>query len=185
LLDNAAFRAVWSRLDGDPRIGALGATTYGVDDARAAVESGLFRSVQVEWNVLNQRVVDTVGQLATTRGVRIAVRSVYLQGALTEEGRALPAFPSLREGVERARSAARALEMPLEVFALRAALEHPHIANVLIGVDRPEQIDAARAVERRASGTTLARDVVEALDLRGDAAVDPRTWTPATMTGAR
>jgi aryl-alcohol dehydrogenase-like predicted oxidoreductase len=169
LATDAGWRSCWSRLRGDPRVDKLGATTYGVADAVAAADSGLFDVVQCEYNVLNQRVV---GALAG-RGIAVAVRSVYLQGALTDEGRALPDRPVLRAGVERARVAARG---SLTRLALRAALEHPAIMHVLVGIDRAAQLDEAIAI---ADGPALDPDqraALATLDLAGDPATDPRTW---------
>ncbi len=152
----------------------LGATTYGVADALAAVESGLFDVVQVEYNLLNQRVVRAIGETAARRSVEIAVRSVYLQGALTDEGRELPDLAPLRRGVAAARSCAEAIG--LTTLALRAALEQKNIGYVVLGFDRTEQIDAA---VRIAAGPVLPPEIasqVDALDLDGDPACDPRSW---------
>ena len=49
--------SAWAALRARPAIASLGATTYGEDDAAAAVESGLFDVVQVEWNLLRQGVL--------------------------------------------------------------------------------------------------------------------------------
>jgi aryl-alcohol dehydrogenase-like predicted oxidoreductase len=169
LADDAAWVRAWSALRGDPRVERLGATTYGVADAVAAAGSGLFDVVQCEFNVLNQRVVSALAG----KPIAVAVRSVLLQGALTDEGRALPDKPALRTGVERAHAVARG---QLTRFALRAALEHAAIAHVLVGIDRQQQLDEAIAI---ATGEPLSQDQREAiasLDLGGDPACDPRTW---------
>jgi aryl-alcohol dehydrogenase-like predicted oxidoreductase len=158
------------RLRGDPRVARLGATTYGVDDAVAAADSGLFDVVQCEFHLLNQGVVAALAG----RKIALAVRSVLLQGALTDEGRALPPLAVLHAGVEHARAAARGIG--LTRLALRAALEHAAIAHVLVGIDRRDQLDEA---VRIANGLPLAADEhaqIAALDLHGDPATDPRTW---------
>src|SRR5262249_11288191 len=90
LANDPHFLACWQQLAKQTPVGALGASTYGPQDALIAVESGLFRVVQIEWNLLNQGVVNRIGNIAERRGVALAVRSVFLQGALTEEGRVLP-----------------------------------------------------------------------------------------------
>jgi aryl-alcohol dehydrogenase-like predicted oxidoreductase len=174
--ENQHFRAAWEKLSGDPRVGALGASTYGVADALAAVESGLFRWVQVEWNLLRPMVIDRVGALAQERGVNLSVRSVYLQGALTDEGRKLPSLPTLEAGVARARALAAQSGLGLTALSLRAALEHRWIARVLMGIDRIEQVDEARAI---AAGAGLSESVLSALpslSLGDDPATDPRNW---------
>jgi aryl-alcohol dehydrogenase-like predicted oxidoreductase len=177
LAEDPMWRDSWLALRGDPRVKELGATTYGREDARAALESGLFDIVQVEFNLLNQGVVELLATLmegALFKKTRVTVRSVYLQGALTDEGRALPANrPTLASGVARARAVAG--KNGLTHLALKAALDHHAIDNVVVGFDRAEQIHAALVLAER----DLSPDVqvaIESLDLGGDPAVDPRTW---------
>lgn len=165
------WRAAWMALRDDPRVAKLGATTYGAADAVAAARSGLFDVVQVEYNLLNQGVVAALEP--EDRAIDVAVRSVYLQGALTDDGRALPELPTLREGLARAREVAG--EAGLTRLALASAVEHPRITHVLLGFDRVEQIDLAiEAVGRSHPACRTERAV--SLDLRGDPAADPRTW---------
>ena len=169
-----AWLAAWSALRGDARAAQLGATTYGVPDAVAAANSGLFDVVQCEFHVLNQGVVNALSEPAALGVITVATRSVLLQGALTDDGRALPELPSLRAGVARARAAAEGVG--LTRLAMRAALEHAAIGHVLVGIDRREQIEeAARIASGPALAPTLAASIA-ALDLGGDPACDPRTW---------
>jgi aryl-alcohol dehydrogenase-like predicted oxidoreductase len=174
--DGAEFQRLWSDLRNDVRVVALGASTYGVNDALAAIRSGLFAVVQVEWNVLNQHVVKAVAEEASRLGVRLALRSVLLQGALTREGRALPELPALRRGVDSARDAARDANVDLECFAIRAALDQP-VAHVLVGFDRMDQIARAVAAARLPS---LDATCVARLDVSPNDALDPRTWPSST-----
>src|SRR5437016_1402983 len=51
------FRHAWKRLRSDESIRALGASTYGPADANADVNSGMLDLFQVEWNILNQKVL--------------------------------------------------------------------------------------------------------------------------------
>lgn len=162
-----AWVAAWRRLRGDARVAQLGATTYGVADAVAAVDSGLFDVVQCEFNLLRQSVVTALAGRITT-----AVRSVLLQGALTDEGRVLPALPALRAGVDRV----RAVSPRVTRLALRAALEHPAIAHVLVGIDRVAQLDEAVAIATGDPLSATERAAIATLDLGDDPASDPRTW---------
>jgi aryl-alcohol dehydrogenase-like predicted oxidoreductase len=167
------FRRAWDALARAPGVKRLGASTYGVVDALAAVRSGFFRVVQVEWNLLNQAVVDAVAAEGRRHGVAIAVRSVFLQGALTDDvSRTLPAIESLRDGVQQARSFAAREGLGLSELALRAALGHPHIDHVLVGIERSRDISDAVS---GASKPPLRLDV-SPLSRSGDPGVDPRTW---------
>lgn len=171
---DASWRAAWLRLRDDERVGALGATTYGVMDAVAAAESGLFDVVQCEYNLLNQSVVSALADHASSRRISVAVRSVFLQGALTDEGRELPALPALRSGVARARAAAGTAG--LTRLALRAALESPAVSYVLVGIDRRGQLEEAVEIAKGLALSSDERAGVASLDLGGDPACDPRAW---------
>jgi 1-deoxyxylulose-5-phosphate synthase len=177
LARDEAWVTAWARVRRDGRARLLGATTYGASDAVAAADSGLFDVIQCEFHLLHQGVVAALADHVRRGAIVIAVRSVYLQGALTDDGRALPTLPVLRDGVERARAAAG--DIGLTRLALRAAIEHPAIAHVLVGIDRREQLDEA---VRIASGPALGaeqRERIASLDLGGDRACDPRTWPVA------
>ena len=170
------FRHAWKRLRSDERIRALGASTYGPADAAAAVDSGMFDLVQVEWNLLNQGVVRTIEVRARQTNVTIAVRSVFLQGALTGDGRPLPPVPGLARAVERVRTAAARCRLPVSHLALRAALDTPGITYVLVGIDHPSQIDVVASICAASRLTVEQQKAVRELDLDGDPAVDPRSW---------
>jgi aryl-alcohol dehydrogenase-like predicted oxidoreductase len=176
LADNAYFRRCWDKLRDDPRIRGLGASTYGSTDALAAVMSGLFQVVQVEWNILNPWVVDAIEGAARARAVRIAVRSVFLQGALTDDARDLPALPVLATRVGRAQQLARRVGVSLRDLALRSALGHPGIDYVLMGVDRLDQIQEAASLANEEAFADPVRDAVRSLSETYDPALDPRTW---------
>jgi aryl-alcohol dehydrogenase-like predicted oxidoreductase len=170
------FRAAWDDLRRSSAIASLGATTYGEDDAAAAVASGLFDVVQVEWNLLRQGVLRRL-QALPRAAVHIAVRSVWLQGVLTPRRRALPGFlRDLGPSLERAAGRAREWGLDLEGLALRAALDQPGVDHVVIGVDAPDQLAAAL---RAARSPRLRPDQLQALaplDRGDDPRTDPRTW---------
>lgn len=171
----APFRDAWVALARDERVRALGATTYGAEDARAAVQSGLFEVVQIEWNLLNQHVLDALGDVPRERGVRIAVRTVLLQGVLA--GRPLPDYiADLAAPRSRLEALARERGLSLPALVMRAALDHPEIDYVLVGADSPGHVapvlEAIRAPRLDAAATAICREV----DRAGSPLVDPLYW---------
>jgi aryl-alcohol dehydrogenase-like predicted oxidoreductase len=171
-----AFGELWRALRAEARVHALGATTYGAPDALAAVQSGFFEVVQVEWSLLNQGVLRAIASAARARGVKIALRSVFLKGVLTSRGHVLPArLLGLRPAVARARELASAWNMELAELALRAALAQ-RADWVVIGVDSRAQLDAALGAARQPRLEAEQLSALDGLD-RGDLALtDPRTW---------
>jgi 1-deoxyxylulose-5-phosphate synthase len=180
LATSTDFNNCWARLQSDPRATALGASTYGARDALAAVRSGLFRVVQVEWNLLNQGVVDAIRDEAGRRGVAIAIRSVLLQGALTEDSRLVPELPRLRQALDSARSLAHAASMPLQDLALRGALNLDGVAHILVGFDHPTQLVHVVQLARLPRWENSITRMIHGLSIWPDPAVDPRTWSTLT-----
>ncbi len=171
--ENAGLTQVRRALAGDPRIGAWGCSTYGVDNALAAVRSRLFTQVQVEWNLLNQAVVEAIASEAHQRQVRIAVRSVLLQGVLSATP--LPAhLAGLAVARQRVELVAAEAGVDVATLAISAACHHPGIDLVLIGLDEPGQLRQALA----GAATNLPLPVRGRLPTLhcGEALTDPRTW---------
>jgi aryl-alcohol dehydrogenase-like predicted oxidoreductase len=136
----------------------------------------LFQVVQVEWNLLNQCVLDEIADASVAAGVTVTVRSVFLQGVLTPKGAALP--PHLRDLAApraRAEQAAASLGIPLNALALRAALGHPARPLVIVGPDREDQLDEIAEHARMGPLDQATLRQLTRLDVGGDL-VDPRTW---------
>jgi aryl-alcohol dehydrogenase-like predicted oxidoreductase len=175
--DHPDFAPAWATLAGDPRLGALGCSTYGVADAVAAVESGWFAVVQVEGNLLNPAVLDAVAGPARARGVAIAVRSVFLQGVLSPKGEVLPpALAGLASARARAAALAARLGLPLHHLALRAVLDHPATTYALVGLDDADQLAATAAAAARPPLDPALRAVLAEVAVADARLTDPRTW---------
>lgn len=176
LADDPHFQCSWRSLRQHPAVEELGATTYGAADARAAVTSGLFGVVQVEWNLLNQATLKALKSVPLGR-TRVAVRSVFLQGVLTRRGERLPShLAGLRGAVDRARRLAERWGIDLQTLALRAALDQAEVAWVVVGAVAVAEIQQMLSVARLPPLGLDQRMQLEALDHSSLAAVDPRTW---------
>jgi aryl-alcohol dehydrogenase-like predicted oxidoreductase len=177
MIDDPYFLALWEFLRGSEGIKGLGASTYGVQDAIAAVQSGLFDLVQIEWNLLNQSVLNAIGQLASQNGVKIALRSIFLQGVLTAKGENLPNH-LLQLSAPRDRAAKLAMDfgMPINALALRAALDHYAKPYVLIGPGRLSQLQEIFEHNKLDTLTESQLKLITTLNEEKNPMVDPRNW---------
>lgn len=135
-----------------------------------------FDIVQLPGNVFDQRLVadGTIADLAN-RGVRVHLRSAFLQGVLLMQPDALPPHFARHSQALAAWHAAvvRSGHTPLSA-ALAFARDIAGVECVLVGAVSPDQLTQtaqAFAVSDPFDATGLASD---ALDL-----IDPRQWTPA------
>lgn len=161
----------------------VGASTYGVEMPLAALETGLFDTLQVTYSVLDQRLADRVFPLAAERNVGLIVRSVLLQGALTGRGDYLPDHLEplrarsrrFRQVVVRLRLTKSGLGLSPAQVALAFGLAHPHPGAVLVGVRTGQELSE----DLQALSVTLPADLLAelyALRLDDDDLLNPGAW---------
>lgn len=176
-VDAAAFDSFRESAE---RTGALpGASVYGASEVVLMAECGA-RRIQAPINAFDTRQRDAAHRC----GVPIDGRSVFLQGVLLEhperaEARA-PGTGRMVRAVDRASSVAG---IPPAV-ALLGWVVHglgPQ-DRVVVGVDRPEELDAI--VSAASLDTSTMRGFMDALAADAsswnvnEGALDPRTWRP-------
>lgn len=162
------------------RAGAVpGASVYEAREVAAMAGCGALR-IQAPINAFDTRQRDAAHRC----GVPIDGRSVFLQGVLLEhpdhaEARA-PGTGRMARAVERASSAAG---IPPAVALLGWAIHGlgPH-DRVVVGVDRPEELDALVSATSLEASTMQGFMDALAVDAGSrsvdDGALDPRTWRP-------
>jgi aryl-alcohol dehydrogenase-like predicted oxidoreductase len=160
----------------DPRIVSLGASTYGPDDAEAAMESGWFDLVQIEWNLLNQGVLRRLARVGQD-GPLLALRSVFLQGVLTDRWQRLPDhLAGLAEALAQISREAAEFGWSVATLALRAALDQAGVSRVVIGLHNEEELCQALSVAAMPPLSAERLSRLESFDRAGDPVTDPRTW---------
>ncbi|TVR39925.1 MAG: aldo/keto reductase [Planctomycetota bacterium] len=171
-LHDSGFLARWRSLAADERIAELGVSVYTGEEALAALALPQLRMVQLPWNLLARWPLQLCAPGLRQHGVRIAVRSVYLQGLLAGR-QPPPAASSLALDLDSCARIAAELGLPLPVLALRAALEHPDIDQVVVGCDHPDQVSV---LAQALAAPALPADLALPPALPHRPAVDPRTW---------
>ena len=156
-----------------------GASTYGSDDAAAALAADWCDVLQVEFSILNQSVLATVRDCRSPRQ-EIVARSVLCKGLLAgRHARVAGLADEVREAIEDVRALAEEWRTTLPGAALRFALDAPGVDVVVVGVSSIEEVDAALAV---ADGASLSPDQwsrLAALDRSAFDVVHPERWGSA------
>jgi len=166
VLDNPAVAEIFLDYKRRQLARAIGVSTYSPEETRKAVESGVWDVVQLPFNLMDQRHGAFFAS-AVERGVGIVVRSVFLQGILTNRGHRL--YEKLRRGdpqlktVEQHRDRYEELlddKIPtLPDLAVKFVLSHAAVPCVLIGTKRMSHVRTALAAAdgRYLEGRELAR----------------------------
>lgn len=121
----------------------VAASIYTVDEALASLSTDWARSVQVPFNMLDQRMADRVFPVSTGAGRGILVRSAFLRGVLTPAVDEIPAqLATLGEAAHRALALLGTTKQDLASWALRFVLSFDAVSSVIAGVRTIEEVDA-------------------------------------------
>ncbi len=178
LLKNSDAIAELKRFRAGGKARYIGASTYGTVAPSIAIAQGV-DTLQVAFNILDQRLAAEVFACAQAAGVGIIARSVFLKGALSPRAEYLPARLGALKAQSRAvKRAAAALSPPLtrEAAALKFVLAHESIATALVGVRDIVELEASLAAARAPRWSDA---IVERFRrLRCDRAdlLDPSAW---------
>lgn len=161
------------------RVAHWGASTYGAAAPHAVLDrSPPLRVLQVAYSVLDRTLEARVLPRCRALGVGLVVRSVFLQGALSDRRRQLPAcLASLRRAADEVAGVADAIPRPLPEVALRFAMYESGAAVTLVGTARQTELAANLAA---AAAGPLPADAVRQLrriQLDDESLLNPGTWT--------
>ena len=127
----------------------IGVSVYGEESAMTAIQLGCFDVIQVAYNLLDQRMAQTVFPHARESNIGIISRSALLKGVLTERARWLPEeLAELRMASERIIDAYGVSWDSLPLLALRFCISSDFVHSVLIGVSNRQELDMAIAAAK-------------------------------------
>ena len=157
--------AAFEKLRDEGKAGYLFTFPYTVACAQAAVETGRFAGLLAYYNLAELEMLDLFGGLERRQMGFIAIRPLY-EGILTDE-RAVPragdrfADPQYAPALTTRRKIAEAFRSEIgesmTAFALRVVLAEPVVASLVVGLNRPEQVDG---IVEALDGPPLSREVV-------------------------
>lgn len=139
---NQELRASMEGLVEEGLVRYWGISVYTPARALQAIETGAFSMLQVPANVLDHRFVEAgVFKRARVKGLRVYVRSVFLQGLLLMDPETIPekmnfALPILTSFKEISEEIGRP---PREIALKYIKTRYPD-ASVIIGAENPQQV---------------------------------------------
>ncbi|MEO7774739.1 MAG: aldo/keto reductase [Steroidobacteraceae bacterium] len=161
----------------------LGASTYGLESAHAALAQRWLGAIQVEHSILNPAVV--TGLAERRRGTELVVRSVLCKGLLSSrrssvQGLALGIEPDLK----KLESFAADLALDLPGLAIRFALDSPGVDIVLVGVSDASELETALRAAARAPLTSEQMRALRDFDRSDDPVSHPELWNKLATNAA-
>lgn len=156
----------------------IGASVYEPADASAAVESGIFDLLQVAYNILDQRMSESIFTKAEESAMGVLGRSAYLKGVLTEKSSYLSQeHRFLKDAAAGIIDKAR-LKGPSELanYALRFCLSCQNIDSVLIGVRAAEELEFALGCEKEARLPKEITHSLKGVSIKDVSWLNPSSW---------
>lgn len=125
----------------------IGYSSYSELASIRIIENGSWDSLQIAYNIFDQRNAAAVIPEAYKAGIGVIIRSALLKGALSAKADHLPEH--LAELAVRSRSLGDLLNdktPTIPQLALRFVLGNPGVSTVIVGADRTEYLDEAVSV---------------------------------------
>ena len=172
----SSYSELHQRLDPGSRFG-FGVTTYGPSNADGAIQTRVFNSVQIEFNVLNHSALSAFQNYGSRIKPNLYLRSIFLQGALSQEGsQLLKNKPGLMMMVTKARTLATEWQMSLEEMALRAVTNWVSNCSIVVGVNSDLQLEQLQAYLVKGPLPSELFNKVIKLESSHNPEIDPRNW---------
>ncbi|MEE3337109.1 MAG: aldo/keto reductase [Candidatus Latescibacterota bacterium] len=167
-------------------VGIWGASTYGLEAPADALEEAKLRVLQVAYNVLDRRLEEELLPKARRQGVAIVLRSVFLQGVLSDRRRQLPSsMASLARAADEVALISDQAGLSLSQLALRYVL-FSDVGNVtIVGTAHAQEL--AQNLAASTAGP-LPSDVVAALshvEVEDSELLHPSSWPEQPIPSTR
>ncbi len=179
ILDDGVIVETLGRAKAQGKIRFAGLSSYGSDLPLAGLTTDRFDTLQVAYNVLDQRMAAQVFPMAMRQDVGVITRSALLKGALTERADHLPPHLAGLQGPSRAfRDLAVTLPghpTPVQT-ALRFCLAHPAVASTLIGVRSLSELEEALGIANVPDFDAAVVAQMSGLALDDERLLDPSGW---------
>lgn len=168
---------IMNKLKKEGKLRHVGISTRGEKAPLSAIHDGNFETLQLAYNILDQRMEKRVFQEAKNGNIGVINRSVLLKGALTPGRKYLPkGLPKLIENANVAEKIAKEIGLDLPSLAIRFVISNNHVDTALIGSSKI--LNIKRAITAIEQGP-LPRKILEklsALSIENFKEIDPKYW---------
>ncbi len=133
---NLKLKEFFLKLKKNKIVKKVGVTVYTEKEALAAIKSNWIESIQVPYNLINQKMNMRVFKLAKKNNIRIYTRSTFLKGVLTEKIIFLPKkLQIIKNNIEKNLHKLKLNIKDLKYLALKFSISNSKIDSVVLGVD--------------------------------------------------
>lgn len=155
----------------------FGVTTYGSTSVADAISMQCFKSIQFEFNILNQAALKAFLQFETQGVIRPYLRSTLLQGLLTDldQGPEVNKMPIYSQ-VTKVKEIASEWGLSTQEFAIRSVLSQIDECALVLGVDSVAQLVSMHEMIEKGPLSVELSCIARSLDVSSDPNVDPRNW---------
>lgn len=158
----------------------IGASTYTPEHALAVLAAEDLDAIQVPVNLFDSRL-HRMGILKalSARGVMVFARSVFLQGLLFLDPRALPPrLAAARQPLEELRGLAREIGRPVAEIAVAFVRDLPGVTSLVMGVETIEQLDqSAKLLGTEPLRASETEELLRAFSAVSEDVFNPVRWT--------
>jgi aryl-alcohol dehydrogenase-like predicted oxidoreductase len=120
----------------------FGVTTYGVKNAELAANLPFIDSVQFEYNVLNQLVIQALSSNNSHRACNYVIRSILLQGLLPSDNfGSFQLSPKLLDAITHFQTISNIWGLPPLEVAIRSMLNYPINSDLIIGATSIQELN--------------------------------------------
>lgn len=175
---NKGLDSIAARFVEEGKVERIGVSVYSPDKALDALRTDGIEMVQVPSNILDRRCKEAgVFELASKSGKRLYVRSVYLQGLLLMDPKAIPdGLSAARSAVERFEQVSRDLGLSRQELALLAMKSAFPEARFVLGAETPQQVHGNLRTWSRPAAPDLWDRVEKAVGRVDDWLLNPAMW---------
>ncbi len=177
ILRNDSILKSLEQVKQEGKVRFLGASVTNEEVALEVLANPLFQTLQVAFNVLDQKMGERVFPEAAKQGVGVLVRSAFLRGVLTPQLEEIPAkLAPLKERVHAVLSALEMKTTDLARIALRFCLSNSLASSVIIGVRSTAELEENLTAAGEGPFTDQTLQTLRAFSIVNEELVNPTRW---------